>query len=165
MIYKNYRWVLYTKSLLITLTMKIKLKNFRFHEDSTFEIPDSGFVLLTGDSGKGKTTILNAITYAFYSHIRVPYTHDKTTCRVDLEYKKDGRTVHISRSSHPNTLSVTYKKGEYEDDAAQGVIDQILGINYDVYMASSYIVQQTYRSVLFMTPTQTLCLMFLNFLS
>ncbi len=154
MIYKNYRWVLYTKSL--QLKMKIKMKNFRFHEDFEVEIPDSGFVLLTGDSGKGKTTILNAITYAFYSHIRVPYTHDTNTCSVDLEYKKDGHTVRIFRSSHPNTLSVTYKKGEYEDDAAQGVIDQILGINYDVYMASSYIVQQTYRSVLFMTPSNQL---------
>ena len=92
----------------------------------------------------------------FYSHTRVPYTHDKTTCRVDLEYKKDGRTVRISRSSHPNTLNVTYKKEEYEGDAAQGVIDRILGINYDVYMASSYIVQQSHKSVLFMTSAQQL---------
>jgi DNA repair exonuclease SbcCD ATPase subunit len=132
------------------------MKNFRFHEDVEVEIPDQGFCLLSGVSGRGKTTILNAITYAFYSHIRAPYTHDTTTCRVDLEYKKDGRTINISRSSHPNTLKVTYKKEKYEGDAAQGVIDQILGINYDVYMASSYIVQQTHKSVLFMTPGQQL---------
>jgi len=136
--------------------MKIKLKNFRFHEDAEFEIPDRGFCLLSGASGKGKTTILDAVTYAFYGRARSPYTHGKTTCRVDLEYKKDGRGVRVSRSSHPNTLNVAYKKGEYESDAAQGVIDQILGVNYDVYMASSYIVQQTHRSVLFMTPSQKL---------
>nr|QBK85760.1 MAG: chromosome segregation ATPase [Marseillevirus LCMAC101] len=136
--------------------MKIKLKNFRFHEDFELEIPDEGFVLLSGVSGRGKTTILNGITYAFYGRTRVPYTHGKTTCRVDLEYKKDGRTVYITRSSHPNILTVKYKKGEYEGDAAQGVLDKILTINFDVYMASSYIVQQTYRSVLFMTPAQQL---------
>jgi DNA repair exonuclease SbcCD ATPase subunit len=111
---------------------------------------------LSGKSGKGKTTILNAITYVFYGCTRVPYTHGKTTCRVDLEYKKDGYNVSITRTSHPNTLVVKYKKQEYEGDAAQGVIDHILGINYDVYMASSYIVQETYKSVIFMTPTQQL---------
>ena len=139
--------------------MKIKLKNFRFHEDAEFEIPDSGLILISGNTGKGKSTILNAICYAFYGKCgrsRSPYTHGKTTCRVDLEYKKDGRNVYITRTSHPNTLVVKYKKGEYEDDAAQGVIDMILGINYDVYMASSYIIQQTYKSVLFMTPAQQL---------
>jgi len=132
------------------------MKNFRFHEDTELEIPDTGFTLLSGVSGKGKTTVLNAIIYSFYGHIRSPYTHDKTTCSVDLEYKKDGRTVNISRSSHPNTLNVKYKKQDYEGDAAQGVIEQILGTNYDVFMTSSYIAQQTNKSVLFMTPCKQL---------
>ena len=117
--------------------MKIKFKNFRCHKNKSFEIPDSGLVLLSGESGVGKTTILNAISYALYGKLRKPYSHGTNTCQVDLQY----RNLDIQRSSRPNRLLVTYKGIEYEDDAAEGVIQDAIGMNIKEFMASSYIVQ------------------------
>lgn len=46
--------------------MKITMINFRCHTNSTFEFPDNGMVLLSGDGGVGKSTTLIAIIYALY---------------------------------------------------------------------------------------------------
>ncbi len=144
--------------------MRLILKNFRCHESKTIELPDVGLTLLTGQSGIGKTTILNAIAYVLYGQLRKPYSHGKTTCSVTLEYVSpssplgngdDGESVTvITRTSRPNRLVVTYDEVEYEDDAAQGIIDNLIGMNYGEFMASSYIVQSIESSVLSMTPTE-----------
>lgn len=44
--------------------MKIKLLNFGCYHKKTFEFPDNGFLLITGKSGKGKSTIAKAIDFA-----------------------------------------------------------------------------------------------------
>ena len=40
--------------------MKLVLKNFRYHENKTFEFDDTkgGLTLISGPSGQGKSTIL-----------------------------------------------------------------------------------------------------------
>jgi len=130
--------------------MKITLKNFRCHRDAHFEIPDEGLVMLSGESGMGKTTILNAVAYAMYGNLRKPYSHGTTTCQVTLEIK--GMT--ITRSNRPNRVVVEYQEAEYEDDAAQGLIDKVFGMNFQEFMASSYVVQSLHNSVVSMTPTE-----------
>jgi len=130
--------------------MKITLKNFRCHRDAHFEIPDEGLVMLSGESGMGKTTILNAVAYAMYGNLRKPYSHGTTTCQVTLEIK--GMT--ITRSNRPNRVIVEYQEAEYEDDAAQGLIDKVFGMNFQEFMASSYVVQSLHNSVVSMTPTE-----------
>ena len=134
--------------------MKLTLKNFRHHENREFIIPDSGYILLSGVTGAGKSTILNAIQYVLYGNIRKPYTFGKTTCQVLLEYKKDKETIKIDRTSHPNRLLVIYKKIEYEDDSAQSVIDNFMGMVCNEFMASSYITQGSFKSLVFMTPAE-----------
>lgn len=44
--------------------MKINLCNFGCYENKTFEFPNSGFLLITGKSGRGKSTIAKAIDFA-----------------------------------------------------------------------------------------------------
>jgi DNA repair protein SbcC/Rad50 len=128
--------------------MKIILKNFRCHRDATFTIPDEGLVLLSGDSGIGKTSIFKALTYAMYGNIRKPYSHGSSTCQVTLEIKG----MIITRSNKPNRLVVKYQDVEYEDDAAQGLIEKVFGMNLQEFMASSYVVQSLHNSVVSMTP-------------
>lgn len=143
--------------------MRLVLKNFRCYTNSTFEIPDSGLVLLSGESGRGKTTLLNAIAYVLYGNVRKPYSHGKTTCSVELERTlPNNDTVYIKRSSRPNVLKVTTSnnKGDsgttYEDEPAQSVINTIWGMNYTEFMASSYIVQKRECSVVSMSPLEQL---------
>jgi len=132
--------------------MKLHLKHFRCHVTGEFELPDEGMVLLTGASGAGKTTILNALVYVLYGQIRKPYSHGKTTCQVKLEGLAP--QVCITRTSHPNRLVVVRNGKTFEDDAAQGVIDDVLKMTYPEFAASSYIMQRLDSSVLSMTPSE-----------
>lgn len=130
--------------------MRIKLRNFRCHSDGDFVLPNKGLSLLSGESGAGKSTILQAIVYALYGNVRKPYTHGKTTCSVELEILG----MKIIRTSRPTRLLVSYEDTEYEDESAQGIIDTVLDMNEPEFMASSYIIQNTDSSVLSMTPTE-----------
>ena len=40
--------------------MKLKLTNFRCYTDQTFEFEDMGLILISAESGHGKTTILKS---------------------------------------------------------------------------------------------------------
>lgn len=132
--------------------MKLKLKNFRCYQDAEFEFKDTGFVLLNGKNGKGKSTIFNAILYALYGELKKPCSFGATSCSVELEiygYK-------IKRTNKPNKLVLENGKGEiYEDDVAQGIIDNKI-MNMHEFLASSYIKQKSNGSILTMTPTEQL---------
>ena len=130
--------------------MEIHLKNFRYHREGKYTLPGQSLVLISGQSGKGKSSLLNAISYALYGNIRRPYSHGKTTCQVDLKFQG----MKIRRTSRPNRVLLTYNKVEYEDQPAQVMIEKILGMNYREFVASSYVVQRKSNSVLSMTPTE-----------
>lgn len=128
--------------------MRITLKNFRCYRNKTFEIPDSGLVLISGDSGAGKSTLLNAIFFALFGKVRKPYSFGTRTCTVELEF----RNLHIVRSRSPNTLLVN----DYQGDEAEGVIQDLLGLTYHEFIASSYIQQKLQCSILSLASTEKL---------
>jgi len=128
--------------------MRITLKNFRCYLNKTFEFPDSGLVLINGDSGAGKSTILNAIIFALYGKIKKPYSFGTKTCRVELEFKD----LLIVRSRSPNTLIVN----DYQGDEAQGYLEEIFGLTYHEFIASSYIQQKLQCSILSLTSAEKL---------
>ena len=133
-------------------TVMIKLQNFRCHRNSKYEIPENGLILVSGNYGVGKSSLLNAIVYAFYGSkaVRCPYSHGKSSCCVRLKF----RGLDITRTSKPNRLIVNFKDNEYESEAAQGVIEETLGMNCEEFLASSYVIQRKTNSVLSMTPTE-----------
>lgn len=144
--------------------MRLVLKNFRCHIDSKISIPDNGLVLLSGPSGKGKTTVLNAIVYALYGSVRKPYSFGTNTCSVELDTINRDDVMHnptslpeiyIKRSSRPNTLIVRYHDEEYVDDAAQSVIDSIF-LSRSLFELSCYILQGSENSLLTLPPAEQL---------
>jgi len=132
--------------------MKLTLKNFRCHEKETFDLPTDSFVLLAGASGKGKTTIFEAILYSLYGTVKKPITHGKSTCSVTLETDN----ISITRTTKPNNLIVRFMGQNYEKEEAQGVIDTFMGMNATEFAASSYVVQRSDSSVISFTPTEQL---------
>ena len=145
--------------------MRLKLKNFRRHRNATFTLPEEGLVALSGKKGSGKSTILSAISFAFFGVCpskkrRKTHSHGTTsgTVKVELEYERFG--LKIVRSSKKNlTVSLMGDDGverHTEGTAAQSTICSVLGMSYEEFLVSSYIYQDAETSVLSMTPTEQL---------
>lgn len=136
------------------ITMKITLVRFRSYvETKVFEFPSLNISLISGISGCGKSTILEAIYWVLYGSMQHIYptgttgSSNKQTC-VLLELPEAGG-VCIRRCKPPETLEVGIpnkdEKGQQSynvltGNAAQAHIVSIFG-SKGLWTASSYITQ------------------------
>lgn len=133
--------------------LKISLNYFRCWENLVIEIPLGSVTLIKGSSGRGKTTLLQAITWGLYGNIRLvtPNHIEKAKTRVIIEILNTNKSpTIIDRRKNPNRLLLTYEDKTYEDKVAQSIIDNIFGI-YDIWLASCY-VGQGYRNSFLTAP-------------
>ena len=99
-------------------------------------------------NGTGKTTIINALSYALYgnalTNIRKDNLINKTNGKamlVTVEFEKDGLQYRIERGRKPNVLKFYINNNEQEaDDNAQGdsretqkAIETLLGMSHDMF--------------------------------
>lgn len=127
--------------------MKLILKNFRCHEDKTFDLGDQGLTLISGESGSGKTTIMHAILFALFGHgSKLTTWNGATHCSVTLitDYLK------VVRTKGPNTLLVD---DIYENESGQEKIDTTIGKNFNV---AGYLQQSAVNSFVLMSPQDKL---------
>ncbi len=130
--------------------MKIRLHNFRCWRDKEIEMGDEGMVLISGPSGRGKTSLLNAIYFALYGTGTKVCSFGCTSCSVELEFG----SFLIKRSRRPNRLVLEIgKDGFYEDATAQSIINEKFGKAFDI---TSYVQQDTFRSFVLMSPLEKL---------
>ena len=144
--------------------MKLILKNFRRHRNETFILPEEGLVALSGKKGSGKSTILAAISFAFFGVCpskkrRKNHSHGSTSGTIKVELIYDRLNLQIVRSSKKNLVVSRQVRGKTvvtEGTAAQSTICSVLGMTYEEFLVSSYIYQGAETSVLSMTPTEQL---------
>ena len=117
--------------------MKITLTNFKCHAHLELEIP-KGVVLLSGENGKGKSTIMHAIFWCLYGEKKNVTTYGKNKTKVVLEMP--GLT--IERSKPPHDLKVTNSEGTFEGDIAQEIINRYMGCGKEIFEVSCYIRQK-----------------------
>jgi DNA repair exonuclease SbcCD ATPase subunit len=129
--------------------MKIHLKNFRCYTNKIFDIKDNSLVLISGQSGVGKSTILIAINFCLYDVGKKIKTFGKTSCSVTIEIND----LKITRTKTPDTLTLIKDNKEFADDAAQNIVNQIFGEAFDVV---SYLQQNALNSFISMSPTNKL---------
>ena len=118
--------------------MELELENFRCHDiKRVFIFPDKGLLLLKGPSGIGKSSILDAISFALYGSGNKVISFGQKRCRVSLKYL--GFT--ITRTKGPNRLTLLDQENniEYEDDAAQSIINDKFDVNFNI---TSYVTQK-----------------------
>jgi DNA repair protein SbcC/Rad50 len=126
--------------------MRIRLVNFLCYQDSTFNFGKEGIVLISGNSGAGKTSILKGIFFALFGEGNKLQTHGKTSCKVELDF--DG--MKIVRTKRPNRLIVN---NIYEDGSGQEIINKIFG---KTFKTSGYIQQNNLSSFILMSPIDKL---------
>ena len=134
-----------------------------------------GLYLITGDTGAGKTTIFDAITYALYDHsssgiregsmLRCKYADDKTPTFVELEFEVHGVRYTVRRNpeyQRPKTRGegMTTEKADatltYPDDRppvtkAKDVttaVQEIIGLDYNQFSQIVLIAQGQFTKLL-----------------
>lgn len=127
--------------------MKIELKNFKCWSDNTFEIPDKGIVLLSAESGTGKSSLLDAISWVLFGSIKSTLSLGSTSGYVKLWYED----LYVYRSKRPNRLVIKYEDKEYEDDTAQYKLEEMFGSNFEIV---SYIKQDNINSFCRISPSE-----------
>jgi DNA repair exonuclease SbcCD ATPase subunit len=135
------------------MSITLYLENFRCWKKKTFTFNKNGIILLSGISGKGKSTILNAIVFAVTGNMKnvTPMGREKEHLKVELSIDD----VVISRCKNPTRFTVkklndeTGKIKVYEEDEAQSIIDDLLGTDFK---HCSYIDQDNTFSFVYLSP-------------
>lgn len=94
----------------------LKLKNIRSYRDEDIIFPE-GTIMLSGDVGSGKTTILIAIEFALFGIIRGQLSgtsllrHGQREGFVEMEFKLSNQKITIKRTLKRSNNSVTQSSG------------------------------------------------------
>jgi len=132
-------------------TLEIKLVNFGTWETGTFTF-HSGTTLLSGKSGCGKTTLLDAIKFALFdTSSRSIITIGKSGCSVQLKMNRKESELVIYRSKTPNKLVVSIGAMILEGIVAQSYINESFG-SADIL----YLKQKGEKNFLELTPASKL---------
>ena len=134
-----------------------------------------GLYLVTGDTGAGKTTLFDAITYALYDHssgdvrdgamLRSKYADPKTPTFVELEFEVSGRRYTVRRNPEylrPKTrgegtttekadATLTYADGRPPVTRARDVtaaVMEIIGLDYNQFSQIAMIAQGQFTRLL-----------------
>ena len=113
--------------------MKIVSVNFRYMSNTEVRIK-KGLILLKGDIGTGKTTVLESILYTLYGNMVDKYSHNCKSCTVSLTIDPD---IVIQRNSGPARLILQVGGQKYDGAHAQEIINGIFG-SEAIFLAGSY---------------------------
>ncbi|MDE6725664.1 MAG: SMC family ATPase, partial [Ruminiclostridium sp.] len=138
------------------------------------KLGSSGLYLITGDTGAGKTTIFDAITYALYgeasgesrntSMLRSKYAKDDTPTEVELVFSCNGKEYRVKRNpDYPRpkgrgdgfttqkadaTLTYPDNKVVTKVKEVNSAIRNIMGIDRNQFLQIAMIAQGDFRKLL-----------------
>lgn len=107
--------------------MFIQIKGFRSIQNLECELHHDSITLLSGPSGIGKSTLMNAILWCMYGTLRNvrKFGTKSGTCMVKMDL---GDGFNITRSKSPELFQVNYKDRTLKDKEGQDFIHDLFGI-------------------------------------
>lgn len=135
---------------------------------------ESGLYLITGDTGAGKTTVFDAITFALYgeasgdnrapSMMRSKYAEPSTPTEVEIKFLCKDKVYHIKRNPEyerpaKKGTGVTHQKAEVELHLPDGkiitktkevteAVTEIIGVDYNRFCQIAMIAQGDFLKLL-----------------
>ena len=146
---------------------KLKLNNFKSHEHTVIPF-DKGISVIVGENGAGKSTILEAISFALFKQHTAKKIDDlvrnnANAMSVELEFTSNGRDYKIIREKRSNLKSSLYKRTSSQggfvhictgDREVANEIRQILDIDSDLFLNAIYIRQGEIAELVDKTPAE-----------
>lgn len=164
--------------------LKLTLSAFGPYADKTViemdKLGTSGIYLITGDTGAGKTTIFDAVTFALYgtasgknrekSMLRSKYAAPETPTEVTLTFSCGGKEYTVRRNpayerpkkrgegftEEKEGAELKFPDGRIAADveAVNSAVRDIIGINSDQFLQISMIAQGDFLRLLLSTTTE-----------
>ena len=144
---------------------RLKLNNFKSHEHTVISF-DKGISVIVGENGAGKSTILEAISFALFKQHTARRIDDlirnnADSMSIELEFISNGREYKIIREKKSTLKSSIYKKTSSEsgyihictgDREVSNELRQILDIDSDLFLNAIYIRQGEIAELVDKTP-------------
>ncbi|MCI4463045.1 MAG: SMC family ATPase [Caldisericum sp.] len=141
----------------------LKIKGFlSYRNEAVLDFTQVGdVVLITGDNGHGKSSIIDALVYAFFGVARGITRNkgdivniDEKELLVELTFREKGKRYRIKRTYRKDKESSSLILEEFDSNAlmfknisegkitdTEQKIQKILGFNYDTFIGASFILQ------------------------
>ena len=146
---------------------RLKLNNFKSHEHSVIGF-DRGISVIVGENGAGKSTILEAISFALFKQHTAKKIDDlvrntANAMSVELEFTSNNRDYKIVREKKSTLKSSLFKRtsadGGYVhvctgDREVANEVRQILDIDSDLFLNAIYIRQGEIAELVDKTPAE-----------
>ncbi|HEY0798209.1 MAG TPA: SMC family ATPase [Candidatus Baltobacteraceae bacterium] len=152
--------------------IRLRLKNFRsFRDEQTIEFSGLSLFAVIGETGAGKSSILQAISYALYG--RPTFDNDtkqliysaEQTLAVELEFESQGERYRIVRSTSRTAYPLPAHKLEFLSSPTLPVsnftdvnakIVEILGLTHESFTRSVLLPQNEFDKLLLEKPSEKL---------
>ena len=146
---------------------RLKMHNFKSHEDTVINF-DKGISVIVGENGAGKSTILEAISFALFKQHTARKIDDlvrnnSSSMSVELEFSSNNRDYKIIREKKSTLKSSLFKRtspeGEYlhvctGDKEVASAVQQVLDIDSDLFLNAIYIRQGEIAELVDKTPSE-----------
>jgi len=129
------------------------LKNFRVHADVVYDLSERGVTIITGESGRGKTTLFEAVEWCLYGGRKPNIGHMASVARKSSVQITRGVLHRIYRSRCPGHLEVNVCEGgkTLRMEEAQAKLNEVFGAR-EVFGACCYIQQKGMSAFLSLCP-------------
>jgi len=145
---------------------RISLRGLRsYREPVQIDFSDIGLMAIVGDTGAGKSSILEAITYGLYNgttwsqrDVRMLISDGCQTMSVELEFQAEGRLYRVmrstSRTAYPPPvhrlicLSDSQIAPLDREDLVNREIERLIGMDYKGFLAAVILPQGRFQTLL-----------------